>query len=132
MKYLPSEDVERDWPVCLPYIQDAIDHSPFGMQPEYVREMLELPQYQLWRGDKFAVVTELQGHLFNFWLAGGDMNELALGYTDAENWAKLHGATRIMVYGRRGWEKSFLKHYGYQPKWIVLEKTLWEQQHYQS
>jgi hypothetical protein len=41
-----------------------------------------------------------------------------------EQWGKSIGCSRVSLAGRKGWERTFLKDEGYEPKWFILCKDL--------
>jgi hypothetical protein len=113
---------------CRPLLEDALEHNGFGETLDQVKDGLAKGEYYLWPGRESAIVTEqfqAGGKVcVNFFLAGGDMDELAEMTPRIEAWAKKSGADQMMVYGRRGWERSFLKRAGYRPRWAILVKDL--------
>ena len=60
----------------------------------------------------------------NFWLAGGDLQELKTMLAPIEQWAREQGCERITLAGRRGWERTFMREAGYTPQWSVMAKEL--------
>ncbi len=57
-------------------------------------------------------------------VAGGNLDELKSMRPVIESWAKQLGCARVTLAGRKGWEKTFLKDEGYEPKWFMLSKEL--------
>jgi hypothetical protein len=114
---------------CSKYLEDALEYNDIGQTLDEIKRGLEEGEYTFWPGRQSAIVTEQFATndgkvMVNFFLAGGDIDELARMTTTVEAWAAKSGASRMMVYGRRGWERSFLKNAGYRPKWAILVKDL--------
>ena len=72
--------------------------------------MIEAGEAALFVGQKSAVVTQEidvpAGRILHFWLAGGDVNELAKIAADVEAAAKEKGISKISIVGRRGWKRK--------------------------
>lgn len=119
-----QDELER----CRPWIEDALAYNQTGMTIDDVVFGLSTGEYRLWPGDRCAVVTEhytgRTGKHLNFFLAGGDINELESMLPVIEAQARAEGVVRITLYGRRGWQRSFLKNSGYQTHWVVMTKEL--------
>jgi hypothetical protein len=114
---------------CSKYIEGALEHNDVGQSIEDVKGAIERGDCEFWPGNDAAIVTEkfqgADGRTYvNFFLAGGDLDELTDMTPRIEAWAKQQGASRVLVYGRRGWERSFLKRAGYRPKWAILVKDI--------
>ena len=111
-----------------PFIEAALEYSGGTHTFGDVVGALVSGEMQLWATDTAAVVTELQMfpqyRACNFFLAGGDMNQLAHFQRVIGEWAKAQGCQRLTITGRRGWERTFLKDEGYTPKWITFSKEL--------
>jgi hypothetical protein len=123
-------DLEKEFERCTPYIAAALEYSGGTHTVADVAEMIREGRAQFWPGLRSAIVTEINEYprikILNFFLAGGDIDELAIMSKFIENWAKMAGCQRITLVGRRGWERSFLKERGYKPKWFVLAKEIGE------
>lgn len=111
-----------------PFIEAALEYSNGTHTFGDVVGALVSGEMQLWATDTAAVVTELQMfpqyRACNFFLAGGDMNQLAHFQRVIGEWAKAQGCQRLTITGRRGWERTFLKDEGYTPKWTTFSKEL--------
>ena len=83
---------------------------------------------QFWPGAQSAVITEIQVYprlkALHYFLAGGNLEELARMRPIIEHWAESIGCQRVTLAGRRGWIRSFLADEGYQEKWTVMSKEL--------
>lgn len=113
---------------CQKWLEDALEYNDTGLTIEDVRRGLVEGKYSFLPGRNCAVVLEHyetpKGKHLNYFLAAGNFAELESMLKPVEAWAKDIGVTRITVFGRRGWEKSFLKDNGYRPHWVVLTKDL--------
>lgn len=123
-------DLEKEFERCAPYIAAALEYSGGTHTVADVAEMIRNGRAQFWPGFRSAVVTEIneypQVKTLNYFLAGGDMDELKIIRPYIEQWAKAAGCKRITLLGRRGWERTFLKDEGYKPQWFVLAKEIEE------
>ncbi len=125
LKYAPSKNLGRHWPVAEPYILDALEHSPDGSNVFDVMSALDRGVGFLWTGKRAACVTLMQGTTYTLWLAGGDLDEIAAMWPSAEEHARGLGAKKVVVFGRKGWARTFLQPAGFTHKWSVMEKKLW-------
>lgn len=125
-KYRPSENWEADWAFAEPMLKAAMAFDPAPSTIAGMQLMLREGRCELWVGEKSAALIELDYNnmLFQIWLAGGDMNELMDALPDVEASARARNFIRVMIYGRKGWEKVLDK-IDYQHRWTVLEKSLW-------
>ena len=119
-----DEDFER----LRDHISAALEYSGGTHDIEDIADGLRAGQFQLWPGERSAIVTEIivypQLKDLHFFLAGGDLDELRLMQPIIESWGKSVGCSRVSLAGRRGWERTFLRDRGYEPKWFVLCKDL--------
>lgn len=125
VSYKPSECWAKDWHKAHDYIVKALERSPGHETLEDIFVALTDGRAQLWVGERSAAVTVCIGKTFTLWLAGGKLGELKDMLPAAEEVARDFGAEQIQVFGRRGWEHSFLEPAGYKPRWTILEKSLW-------
>lgn len=113
---------------CSPYIQAALKYSGGTHDLDDVRREIEQDRLQFWPGVNSAVVTEIQLYpklkACNFFLAGGNMEELRGMCQRIEQWSKSIGCTRMLISGRMGWVRTFLTKDGYKLTWAVLAKEL--------
>lgn len=113
---------------CKKWLEDALEYNDTGQTLDDVERGLQTGEYLLWPGRNSAVVTEHfetpQGKFLNFFLAGGDLDELAQMLKPIEDWARADGVSKITLYGRRGWARSFMKQAGYQTRWVVMTKDI--------
>lgn len=113
---------------CQKWLEDALKYNMTGQTLDDVKNGLASGEYLLWPGRNSAVVTEHyetpQGKFLNFFLAGGELDELAQMLEPIEAWAKANGVKKITLYGRRGWEKTFLRGAGYRTHWVVMTKDI--------
>lgn len=113
---------------CQHWLEDALKYNNTGQTLDDVKRGLLSGEYILWPGKNSAVVTEHYdaptGKFLNFFLAGGDIEELESMLKPIETWAKEFGVKKITLFGRRGWERSFMKHAGYRAHWVVMTKDI--------
>lgn len=113
---------------CQKWLEDALEYNNTGQTLDDVKKGMLDGKYILWPGRNCAVVTEHyqtpRGKFLNFFLAGGDLQELESMLVPIETWAKKFGVKKITLYGRRGWERSFMKDAGYKTHWVVMTKDI--------
>ena len=110
------------------HVAAALEYSGGTHKVEDIAEGIRQGQFQLWPGKNSVVVTEIivypQLKDLHYFLAGGDLDELRLMRPIIESWGKEIGCSRVSLAGRKGWERTFLKSEGYEPKWFILCKDL--------
>jgi hypothetical protein len=110
------------------HVAAALEYSGGTHKVEDIAEGIRQGQFQLWPGKNSVVVTEIivypQLKDLHYFLAGGDLDELRLMRPIIESWGKEIGCSRVSLAGRKGWERTFLKDEGYEPKWFILCKDL--------
>ena len=119
---------EEDFERLRHHVAAALEYSGGTHKIEDIAEGIRRGQFQLWAGRDSAVVTEIivypQLKDLHYFLAGGDLDELRLMRPLIEQWGKSIGCSRVSLAGRKGWERTFLKDEGYEPKWFILCKDL--------
>lgn len=111
---------------CAEWIESALEASAQGLALEDVAHLLTdgTGRYLLWPMDDGCVVTEQTGQALSYWLAAGNMDAMKSIAPHLEEYARRIGASRIILSGRRGWERSFLQERGYALHSVVLVKHL--------
>jgi len=94
---------------------------------EWVLNQIQTEQFQLWRGEESAIVTNVidagKGRHLVWLFAGGNLNEISKTMKpQIESWAKEIGCSRAHITARPGWSRA-LKDY-HQRKQVVLIKEL--------
>jgi uncharacterized protein (DUF2384 family) len=111
-----------------PHILAALEYNGGEQSLADVKAGLASGDFQLWPGRNSMIVTEYfetpTNKFLNFFLAAGELDELADMVAPIERWAKNRGVTKITLYGRKGWERSFMKELGYRTHWVVMTKDL--------
>lgn len=110
------------------HVAAALEYSGGTHKVEDIAEGIRREQFQLWPGRNSVVVTEIivypQLKDLHYFLAGGDLDELRMMRPIIESWGKEIGCSRVSLAGRKGWERTFLKGEGYEPKWFIMCKDL--------
>lgn len=110
------------------HVAAALEYSGGTHRVEDIAVGIKAGRFQFWPGRDSAVVTEIivypQLKDLHYFLAGGDLDELQLMRPLIEQWGKSIGCSRVSLAGRKGWERTFLKDEGYEPKWFILCKDL--------
>lgn len=119
---------EEDFERLRHHVAAALEYSGGTHKIEDIAEGISRGQFQLWAGRDSAVVTEIivypQLKDLHYFLAGGDLDELRMMRPIIESWGKEIGCSRVSLAGRKGWERTFLKDEGYEPRWFILCKDL--------
>jgi len=110
---------------CRPWLEAALERSGFDMDFDEIVDRTLHEDFDLWPGESSVIVTETAGDRLNLWLAAGDLEELEYMMRSIDTWAREIGFHQILLFARRGWERTFLRDHGYAPRWTVMEKTLW-------
>lgn len=107
-------------------IEAALAYADDSHSFEDIKKDVASGALQFWPGMSSVVITEIvtvpRYKALNLFLAGGNMTELQAMLPELEHFAKHVGADRMMLNGRKGWLRSFLKLEGYTEKSVVLEK----------
>lgn len=85
-------------------------------------------RFQQWPGEDSCVITELlQTPLrktIHFFLAEGNLAELKAMTPGILAWARQQGCTHASLLGRDGWERSFVREFGFEKAGVLMEATL--------
>ena len=100
--------LDRDWPLALPHIREALEHSGDMHTLADVYQRIEEGRAELHVGNRSAVVTQSlsNGKHLHFWLAGGHLDELKTIERDVTAVAKARGFEKATIAGRRGWLRT--------------------------
>lgn len=117
----------HDISVYRRYIESALRYADYSHTFGDICEMVDRGQLHFWPGPNSVIITEFLEYpsyrALNFFLAGGDIRELEAMYIPLEKFARAAGCDRVVMTGRKGWERSFLtKKEGWTPKLVVYEK----------
>ena len=112
---------------CTPWIEAALAYADGTHTLEDIRNGIAEDRFQLWAGKRAAIVTELLAYprkkAVNFFLIGGDLDELKIMEPIICEWAKRQGCDRSIGVGRKGLQRVF-ERAGYVPKWFYISKEL--------
>lgn len=99
------------WIRCRAWLLPAIELTNGTHNEDDVLRELMSGKLLLWSGQKSAIVTEFVEYdtkkmkSLNWFLVGGDMDELLTMKPKIEEWAKAQGCKRVTCAGRKGWER---------------------------
>ena len=122
------EEVLADYFECRTILLEALAKGDGRINEALLVAGLVRGNYQLWRTDSAAGVTQIDTNhnsktLFIF-LAAGDLQEIEhVAGPVVEDWARCQGCTSIVLSGRRGWERE-LRTLGYSYSTTNLIKRL--------
>ena len=95
---------------------------------EDVWAMIAESKAQLWWGAESVIITEIdqtpRKKILHFFLAGGNLQEIAVMYEMVADWGRDIGCDRAVIVGRKGWARTFLKEDGWKPAHTVFAKEL--------
>ncbi|WP_269715752.1 hypothetical protein [Caulobacter sp. NIBR2454] len=125
---MTNETPEAAWERCKPLIAAALEHGYGTHTIDDVLAQIVRGDAVFWPGERSAIVTMFhdnpQGRSLHFWLAGGDMEEIANEMRPCiELWGKSEGCTRATIAGRPGWIRA-LRDVGYGAPMSVCMKEL--------
>ncbi|MGY6283610.1 hypothetical protein ACXIT0_11990 [Methylorubrum extorquens] len=112
------EEVLANYSECRDILLEALAHGDGRVNEALLVAQLVRGNYQLWRTENSAGVTQINENPFNkclfIFLAGGDLSEIEhIAGPVIEQWAADQGCTSIILSGRRGWERA-LRPLGYE------------------
>lgn len=111
---------------CAPYLMAAIDYNGGECSLADVYDGIRSGAYALMGGKASALVLEPVAHpsgkrVLNFFLAGGDLEELKQMEQQVCQWARVEGYDSVAIFGRRGWLKRLD---GYTEQAVYMEKKI--------
>lgn len=105
----PLPKVLGEWLRCREWIIPALEYAGGTHTEEDVLGAVLGNRAHLWPGKNSAIVTEIETYprvkVINFWLVGGDLEEVKEMQGPILKWAKKIGCSRAAACGRRGWER---------------------------
>ncbi len=109
------------------YIESALRYADYSHDFADICAMIDSGQLDFWPGTNSVVITEILSYpkysALNLFLGAGDVHEIEDAVARAEVFARFAGCDRVVMTGRRGWERSFLtKKADYSAKLVVFEK----------
>lgn len=109
------------------FLEPALKYADtHGMQD--FADGVESGTMQLWPGQRSAAVTEIHNFplkkVLMVSIAGGDIRELEQIATHIVEFAQHMGCNRIILGGRRGWSRTFLKNFDAHPTHYWMTKEL--------
>lgn len=104
-------DFETEWARCSPWIEAALAHANGTHDLADVKAAIDRGEATFWNGHRSAMVTEIHAYpkftTFNFWLAGGDLDELRDVLRPlAEQFYAAQGCRYATITGRPGWARA--------------------------
>lgn len=109
------------------HLQRALAFSGHTHGVGDVLEGVQDGRFQMWNGGASVIVTELEvypkGKVCHFFLAGGNLTELAKMVSPILQWARTQGCTKATLTGRPGWKRSFLTRTGWREVPLVMMET---------
>ena len=111
---------------CAPWLMSAIEYNGGECSLADVYEGISTGTYALMGGKASALVLEPVTHksgkrVLNFFLAGGDLQELKEMERQVCEWARVGGFDSVAIFGRRGWLKRLD---GYTEQAVYMEKKI--------
>jgi len=100
-----------EWLLCRRWLVPAIAVGDLSEDIVFGRVSSGLAQ--LWRGERSAMVTQLENgdvRRLHVLLGGGDLRELIAMHFGVAAWGRVMGADFATINGRRGWSRALLRH----------------------
>lgn len=105
----PLPKVLEEWLRCRQWVLSALEVAGGTHNEEDVLSWILTGRAQFWPGKKSAIVTEVETYprakVLNFWLAGGDLDEVKAMQGPILKWGRKAGCTKATACGRFGWER---------------------------
>ena len=125
---MTNETMASHFERLAPYIAGALEYADGSHSMADVLQAIEAGRLQFWPGRHSAVLTEIvvapqQKHL-NFFLVGGEIEELRRMYPLILEWGRKSGCVRATGVGRHGWERLFTKTDGWKTPLVYYSKDL--------
>ena len=113
------------WQHARPLISSAIERTDLSAIEDIESDVLEGKQllWLAWSDHiEAAATTHLARKVCTLTACAGHQRERWLPlFGKIENYARAEGATKMRIYGRKGWERVLD---GYQAEYVILEKSL--------
>ncbi len=111
---------------CWPWLAAAIEKGGSTHSKEQIWSLIEAGGAQFHPLPHGAIVTCILNHPtgikeLNYWLAGGELNELIKGEALITELARSIGCHRVSISGRPGWKRKFRD---YREASVILVKEL--------
>jgi hypothetical protein len=111
---------------CKQWIVDALEYNGGEVSVAAVWDGIKSGDFQLMPGLNSVIVLEPVHHssgkkVLNYFLAGGDLEELQDMERHCSGYAKQMGYDSVSIFGRRGWLKRLS---GFTEKAVFMEKKL--------
>ena len=112
-KLSPTSDLtlmRSEFERCWPWLWESLCEFGPTHNKEHVWLRLSSRNSFLWPAEKCVIVGEFINwpiglRDFNYWLQGGDLEQLLTLHPGIEAWAKSKGRQRATGYGRKGWAR---------------------------
>lgn len=114
------DDWRQQWAHAAPLLAPACRIS--GDTLEDIQAALAEFRADLWVAPDAAVVTLDMGTDLVYWVAGGNIATLQAGTEALEAWARERGHKRMVVFGRPGWARSYLRDRGYEARTLMAKQ----------
>jgi hypothetical protein len=128
MTYRNYDLLISEWSKCKKWLEAALEFDTSGYTIDEIFVRIVQGKSQFWPGKNSAIVTEVltspKYTCINYWLAGGDKEELLEMEKEISEYAvNTWKCTRASIKGRGGWERV-LKNSGFSKVATLLEKEL--------
>jgi hypothetical protein len=106
------------------------EFGPPTHSKEQLWDRILIDKAYLWPGQGCVILGEIIDHpigvsSFNYWLQGGELEELATMWAGVEAWAMSKGCSAALGSGRRGWLRvmpGWHELYTVRRKWLTLRR----------
>ena len=124
-----TDRLQQEFSRCWPWLKAALDRSGEETHTrDHVWQLIADGRAQLWPMADAAMITEIICYPTGVkhvrgWLSGGDLEQIRAAMPHVEGWAKTQGCTRVIIDGRKGWQRA-LSDQGYALTAVSLKKEL--------
>src|SRR5215475_585104 len=107
----PSPQLHAELERCWPWLWASLcEFGPTHSKAQVLTRLLNYQAY-LWPGKRCAIITELVDYPIgmracNYWLQGGELEEIKTFHPAIEEWALACGCHQTTRRGREGWVRA--------------------------
>jgi hypothetical protein len=108
------------------YIEEALAYTGGTHSYDDVVSLVASGALQFWPGPNAVILTEIidypQKRIGHVFLAAGKLAEIEAMTPTIIAWSKTQGCVGAQMWGRRGWERTFLTRTGWSPSLVLFRK----------
>lgn len=113
---------------CQPLLERALSEGGGTHTLADIERLCAEGRLQQWDGPNSIIITEVleapQRKTLLFFLAAGKLQELRAMLPPILEWGKLQGCQAASFIGRFGWQRTFVRKFGFREQAIMMEADL--------